>query len=95
MISSEIEQFEKYYNMLTEYLVTYSMQIVGAVFILLIGLWIAQKLSKIVANLMTRHNVDITLTNFVSSVVKVLLIVMVIVIAVSYTHLTLPTKRIV
>ena len=81
MISSEIEQFEKYYNMLTEYLVTYSMQIVGAVFILLIGLWIAQKLSKIVANLMTRHNVDITLTNFVSSVVKVLLIVMVIIIA--------------
>ena len=80
MISSEIEQFEKYYTMLTEYLVTYSMQIVGAVFILLVGLWVAQKLSKIVANIMTRHNIDITLTNFVSSVVKVLLIVMVIVI---------------
>ena len=33
MISSEIEQFEKYYTMLTEYLVTYSMQILGAIFI--------------------------------------------------------------
>ncbi|MFQ3259172.1 MAG: small conductance mechanosensitive channel, partial [Pseudoalteromonas distincta] len=81
MISSEIEQFEKYYTMLTEYMVTYSMQIVGAIFIVLIGLWIAQKLAKFVAALMTRHNVDITLTNFVSSVVKVLLIVMVIIIA--------------
>lgn len=81
MISSEIEQFEKYYTMLTEYMVTYSMQIVGAIFIVLIGLRIAQKLAKFVAALMTRHNVDITLTNFVSSVVKVLLIVMVIIIA--------------
>lgn len=81
MISSEIEQFEKYYNMLIEYLVTYSMQIVGAIFILLIGLWAAQKLSNVVANLMTRHSVDITLTNFVSNVVKVLLIVIVVIIA--------------
>ncbi|MBQ4831944.1 mechanosensitive ion channel family protein [Pseudoalteromonas sp. MMG010] len=81
MISSEIEQFEKYYTMLTEYLVTYSMQIVGAIFILCIGLWIAKKISNIVANLMQRHNVDITLTNFISNVVKVLLIVMVVIIA--------------
>ncbi|CAD2225451.1 Mechanosensitive channel protein [Pseudoalteromonas sp. 3J6] len=81
MISSEIQQFEKYYALLTEYLVTYSMQIVGAIFILLVGLWVAKKLAAGVANLMTRHNVDITLTNFVSNVVKVLLIIMVIIIA--------------
>ena len=81
MISSEIQQFEKYYALLTEYLVTYSMQIVGAIFILLVGLWVAKKLAEVVANLMTRHNVDITLTNFVSNVVKVLLIIMVIIIA--------------
>lgn len=81
MISSEIQQFEKYYALLTEYLVTYSMQIVGAIFILLVGLWVAKKLAEVIANLMTRHNVDITLTNFVSNVVKVLLIIMVIIIA--------------
>jgi small conductance mechanosensitive channel len=81
MISSEIEQVEKYYTLLTEYLVTYSMQIVGAIFIVLIGLWLAQKLAKVVAGLMSRHNVDITLTNFVSSVVKVLLIITVIIVA--------------
>lgn len=80
MINSEIEQFEKYYTMLTEYLVTYSMQIVGAIFILLIGLWLAQKLSNMVAKIMTSHDVDITLTSFVSSVVKVLFIIMVLVI---------------
>jgi len=60
MISSEIEQFEKYYTMLTEYLVTYSMQIVGAVFILILGLWVAKKLSNLVAKLMARHKLVTT-----------------------------------
>lgn len=80
MINSEIEQFEKYYGLLTQYLLTYSMQIVGAIFILLIGLWVSKKLASVVFKLMTRHHVDITLTNFVSSVVKVLLIITVVII---------------
>ncbi len=74
MIDSEIQQVEKYYNLIMEYLVTYSMQIVGAILILFFGLWIAQKVSNMVAGLMQRHNIDITLTNFVSNVIKVLLI---------------------
>ncbi|MCZ4252564.1 mechanosensitive ion channel family protein [Pseudoalteromonas shioyasakiensis] len=81
MIDSEIQQVEKYYNLIMEYLVTYSMQILGAILILFIGLWIAQKLSNMVAGLMQRHNIDITLTNFVSNVIKVLLIIMFLVIA--------------
>lgn len=79
-MNSEIEQFEKYYAMLTEYLLTYSAQFVGAIFILLIGLWVAKKLGAVVFNIMSRHNVDITLTNFVSSVVKVLLTITVVII---------------
>ena len=81
MIYSEIQQVEKYYNLIMEYLVTYSMQILGAILILFIGLWIAQKVSNMVAGLMQRHNIDITLTNFVSNVIKVLLIIMFLVIA--------------
>ncbi|MCH2085585.1 MAG: mechanosensitive ion channel family protein [Pseudoalteromonas sp.] len=81
MIDSEIQQVEKYYNLIMEYLVTYSLQILGAILILFIGLWIAQKVSNMVAGLMQRHNIDITLTNFVSNVIKVLLIIMFLVIA--------------
>lgn len=81
MISTEIEQVEKYYTMISEYLVKYSMQLVGALLILIFGLWIAQKLSKVVAGIMSRNNIDVTLTNFVSNVVKVLLIIMFIIIA--------------
>ncbi|NMM42099.1 mechanosensitive ion channel family protein [Pseudoalteromonas arctica] len=81
MISTEIQQVEKYYTMISEYLVKYSMQLVGALLILIFGLWVAQKISKMVAALMARNNIDITLTNFVSNVVKVLFIVMFIIIA--------------
>lgn len=81
MIDSEIQQVEKYYNLIMEYLVTYSMQIVAAILIMIIGLWIAQKVSKMIANLMLKHNIDITLTNFISNVIKVLLIIMFLVIA--------------
>ena len=81
MIDSEIQQVEKYYNLIMEYLVTYSMQILGAILILFFGLWIAQKVSNMVTGLMQRHNIDITLTNFVSNVIKVLLIIMFLVIA--------------
>lgn len=81
MISSEIQQVEKYYTMISEYLVKYSMQLLGAVLILIFGLWVAQKLAKVVAGLMQRHSIDITLTNFISNVVKVLLIIMFIIIA--------------
>ncbi|CAH9050638.1 Small-conductance mechanosensitive channel [Pseudoalteromonas holothuriae] len=81
MIEQEIEQFEHYFNLLRDYLVTYSMQVVGALLILLIGLWVSNRLSKMVEALLLRHKVDVTLTNFISNLVKVLLIVMFVIIA--------------
>ncbi|MFC3031901.1 mechanosensitive ion channel family protein [Pseudoalteromonas fenneropenaei] len=81
MIQQEMQNIEHYYQLITDYLVTYSFQLVAALFILLLGLWVAKKLSRLVANFMTKHDIDVTLTNFVSNVVKVLLIIMFVVIA--------------
>jgi len=69
------------YALVMEYLVTYSFQVVAALFILLIGIWIAQKLSKFIFKLMQKHEIDITLSTFVSNVVKALFITMVVIIA--------------
>ncbi|NOU49744.1 mechanosensitive ion channel [Pseudoalteromonas sp. JBTF-M23] len=81
MIEQEIKQFEHYFNLIRDYLVTYSMQVFGAILILLIGLWASNRISKMVEALMQRHNIDVTLTNFMSNLVKVLLIVMFVIIA--------------
>ena len=81
MIQQEIEQVERYYTIIIDYLVNYSMQVVAAILILIIGLWVSKKTSKTVERLLLKHNIDIALTNFIANVVKVLLIVMFVVIA--------------
>jgi len=81
MIETEIKEFERMYAMVIEYLLTYSFQVVAALFILLIGIWISQKLSKFILKLMQKHEIDITLSTFVSNVVKALFIIMVVIIA--------------
>lgn len=81
MIQQEIEQVERYYTIIKDYLINYSMQVAAALLILLIGLWASKKISKAVERLLLKHNIDIALTNFIANVVKVLLIVMFVVIA--------------
>ncbi|KZN60655.1 mechanosensitive ion channel family protein [Pseudoalteromonas luteoviolacea] len=81
MIEQEIAQFEKYYDLIRNYLLNYSMQLLGAVVILVIGLWLSKKLADTTRKLMLKHNVDVTLTNFVANVVKVLIVTMFIIIA--------------
>ncbi|MFY8297796.1 mechanosensitive ion channel family protein [Pseudoalteromonas sp. SS15] len=81
MIQQEIEQVERYYTIIKDYLVNYSMQVAAAILILIIGMWVSKKLSKTVERLLLKHNIDIALTNFIANVVKVLLIVMFVVIA--------------
>jgi small conductance mechanosensitive channel len=81
VIQQEIEQVERYYTIIKDYLVNYSMQVAAALLILLIGLWASKKISKAVERLLLKHNIDIALTNFIANVVKVLLIVMFVVIA--------------
>lgn len=81
MIDKEIQQFEHYFALIRDYLVTYSMQVVGAIVILLVGLWLSNRLSKMVEQIMLKHHIDVTLTNFISNLVKVLLIIMFVIIA--------------
>ncbi|KZN62687.1 hypothetical protein N473_18865 [Pseudoalteromonas luteoviolacea CPMOR-1] len=81
MIEQEIAQFEKYYDMIRTYLLTYSMQLLAAILIIAFGLWLAKKLAGATHTLLVRHNIDITLTNFVSNVVKVIVVTMFIIIA--------------
>lgn len=76
-LDQELAQIQNVYNLLTEFLVKYSFQLVGALLIFLLGLWVASKVAKLVANQFEKHNIDITLSNFVSNLVRIMIIVMV------------------
>jgi len=80
-MEQEIEQVQAIYTLIIEFFVNYSFQIVGALIILLLGILVAKKLSNMVLNLCEKKALDITLSRFIASLVKISIIVMVAVIA--------------
>lgn len=81
MIEQELEQFENIYNLITEFLVTYSFQLIGAIVIFIIGLLVAKKIAKFTVKLCAKHNVDVTLANFIANALRIIVIIMVAIIA--------------
>ena len=77
MIQEELATLTHLYGLLIDFFVNYSFQVIGAVIILIIGLIVARWVGKLVLRLCLRHNVDVTLSNFISSTIKLLLITMV------------------
>ncbi|MGS0683252.1 mechanosensitive ion channel family protein [Shewanella sp. 125m-7] len=80
-LDQELAQIQNAYAAITEFLVQYSFSIFGAIIIFLIGLWIAAKVANIVTRIFEKHDIDITLSNFTSNFVRILVIVMVGIIA--------------
>ncbi|MBD1387827.1 mechanosensitive ion channel family protein [Neiella sp. HB171785] len=78
-MDENIAEVQKYYDLIVDFLVNYSFQLLGAVVLLLIGLWIAGAIASWVNNLCLRHQVDVTLANFLSNLVKIIVVVMVLV----------------
>jgi small conductance mechanosensitive channel len=63
------------------WITTYSIKLVAAIIVVLIGKWIAGKISKLTVNLLEKNNVDITLTKFLESIIYYTLMVVVIIAA--------------
>ncbi|GGG53716.1 mechanosensitive ion channel protein [Pseudohongiella nitratireducens] len=80
-MSEEIEQVAEIYQLVTTFLVTYSFQIVGAIIILLIGLLIARKVHNLILALCQKKGLDITLSRFIASAIRLLVVAMVGIIA--------------
>ncbi|WP_428087370.1 mechanosensitive ion channel family protein [Candidatus Thioglobus sp.] len=80
-MEQELEQAQAIYKLITEFFITYSFQIVGAIIVLAIGIFVASKISNLVIKLCEKKNIDVTLSRFIASTVKIIIIVMVAIIA--------------
>lgn len=80
-LEKELEQAAAIYQMITEFFVTYSFQILGAIIILIIGMMVARKVSGIVLALCDKKGLDVTLSRFAAATVRILIVVMVAIIA--------------
>lgn len=81
MIDQELEQFQQSYTLITEFLVNYSFQLVGAIVIFLIGLFVAKKVANLVTRVCEKYSVDITLSIFIANTLRIIVIILAAVIA--------------
>lgn len=80
-LQQEIKQLSSIYEIVVEFFVNYSFQLVGAILILLLGFWVGTKAGNLVTRLCQRHNLDVTLSKFMANTSKFLIIAMMAVIA--------------
>ncbi|WP_017445186.1 mechanosensitive ion channel family protein [Gayadomonas joobiniege] len=81
MLDQDIAQIQKYYDMVVEYLITYSFQLLAALVIFLIFLWLASRFGLFIKGLLTRRRVDITLSQFLGNIAKLVILAVGIIIA--------------
>ena len=79
-MKEEIDQFQAIYDLIISFFVTYSFQLIGALIILLIGLLLSNRIARLVSHTCDKHGLDITLSRFLTSCTKIIIIVAVVVI---------------
>ena len=76
-MAEEIQQAEELYDLIMSYLFTYGLQVLAAVVILLIGIFIAGKVAGTLNKVMVSKEIDVTLSKFAASTIKGIVIIMV------------------
>jgi len=76
-MDKDLQEVSKYYDMLVEFFVNYSMQIVGAIIIMIIGIVVSKYIHKMVLNLLVKNKFDETLSQFVANFIRFLVVLMV------------------
>ena len=77
----EIKAAERYVDMIIEFGVKYGFQVLAAVITLIIGLIVARWLSRLVVRVCEKRNLDVTLSRFLGSVVRLIIIGFVLIMA--------------
>jgi small conductance mechanosensitive channel len=72
---------DKIIETLTYWVATYSVKIIAALLIFLIGKWLAGKISKLISKLLGKNRVDVTLLSFLENIIYYTLIIIVIIAA--------------
>jgi small conductance mechanosensitive channel len=80
-MDQEIQELQRIYQLVIDFFVNYSFQLLGALLIILLGIWLGHRASRLVLNLCAKKSVDITFSRFLANVVKILVIFMMVIVA--------------
>ena len=73
-VQEGIGMLQKIINTVIELVVNYSFQVVGALIILGIGVWIANWVSGMLSKLFEKRHLDITLSKFITGMIRILIL---------------------
>lgn len=73
-MKEELDQFKAIYELIVTFFVTYSFQLLGALIILSIGLLVSNRVARLVSRTCDKHGLDVTLSRFLASCTKIIII---------------------
>jgi len=75
-MDAELQKASKFYNIIVEFFVNYSFQIIGAIIIFVIGVIASKYIYKMLLNLLLKNKMDETLSTFLANFVRFLIVLM-------------------
>ncbi len=72
---------QKTTDTLLYWLSTYSLKLVAAILVLVIGRWLARKITNVIRKLLVKQQIDITLVNFLENIIYYTLLIVVVIAA--------------
>ncbi len=88
-MKDEITAVQKLIDTLIEFCVSYGFQVIGAIVILILGMAVANWVTRLLLGLMERKEIDITLSKFISNIIKFLIIGFAVIIALGKFGITI------
>ena len=81
-MDKELELAQQAYDVVVDFVVNYSFQLVGAIIILIVGFIVGGWVARALLRLQERRNVDVTLRQFIASTVRLVVIGLFVMIAI-------------
>ena len=80
-MDKELAEVNKFYNVIVEFFANYSLQMIGALIILIIGIIASKYVQKLIFNILIKNKIDETLSGFVSNFIRFLVVAMMAILA--------------
>lgn len=89
IFASEIGTVKKLIDLVIEFCVKYSFQVLGGILILILGWFVAKLVANFIGRFLERKKVDVTVSKFLITIVKIIIIAMVAIVALGKFGITI------
>jgi small conductance mechanosensitive channel len=81
MATNQIDTAKNLVNMIIEFLIKYGFQVLGGIIVLIAGWMLAKFVAKLITKQLEKHKVDVTVSKFITSGVKLMIMTFAVIVA--------------